>query len=57
MGALLKRWWFWLGAVGLAAIVLASVVAVSTAGDSTEAAFRKVKLGMTRAEVDQLVGI
>ena len=53
---LLKRGWFWLGAVGLAAIILGGVVAVtSTTRDSTEA-FRKVKEGMTKDEVDQLLG-
>jgi hypothetical protein len=32
MRFLLKRWWFWLAAVGLAAIVLAAVVAAFEAG-------------------------
>jgi hypothetical protein len=50
-----KRWWFWLVAVGLAAIVLAGVVAVVTVKDSTEAAFRKVKVGMATQEVDDLL--
>jgi hypothetical protein len=56
MRSLVKRWWFWLGAVGLAVIVLAGVVAVFTAGDSAGAAFRKVKVGMTIGELHRLIG-
>ena len=53
---LVRRWWFWLGAAGLAAVVLAGVIATSTPSDSTADAFRKVMVGMTKDEVDQLVG-
>jgi hypothetical protein len=54
MRTLLKRWWFCLVTGGLAAIVLI-IIAVATTGDSALATFRKVKPGMTRAEVDQLL--
>jgi hypothetical protein len=53
MRALLKRWWFWSAAVGLAAVVLAGIVVLSPGKDSTEA-IRKVRVGMTKAEVDEL---
>jgi hypothetical protein len=57
MRPLLKRWWFWSGAVGLAAIVVVGVVAVLTTGDSTQADFSKIRLGMTKEEVDKLIEV
>jgi hypothetical protein len=51
-----RRWWLLAAASGFAALVLAGVVATSTTSNSTQEAFRKIKVGMTRDEVYQLLG-
>jgi hypothetical protein len=56
MRSLLKRWWFWVGAVGLAVIVLAGVVATCIAITATQGDFSKIQVGMTKEEVDKLIG-
>jgi hypothetical protein len=52
--ALLKRWWFWLAVIVLAAIAFAGAYRYATRNPSL-AVFLKVKSGMTRDEVDQIV--
>src|SRR5437899_1574492 len=54
MRKLLKRWWFWIGAVGVVAVLVAGVL-IADMKDSTEAKFGKVKAGMTKKEVDALL--
>src|SRR5262249_40494882 len=49
--------WISLGTLGLAVAILAlAAVAALSKGWSTEAAFRKVKVGMTPEEVSEAVG-
>jgi hypothetical protein len=57
MRSLLKRWWFWLGPVGLLGIgsfISAAYTAYLKAA-SIETALHKVKVGMTKNEVDQIL--
>ena len=56
MRSLLKRCWFWLGAVGLAAIVVVVSIAATSNTNSLEETFLKINVGMRKAEVDDLIG-
>ena len=54
MRRFLKRWRLWLAASAVFLIVFDGIVAVSR--DSAGDPFRKIKKGMTKDEVDQLIG-
>ena len=54
MRRFLKRWRLWLLATAVFLIVFDGIVGVSR--ESAEDPFRKIKNGMTKDEVDQLIG-
>src|SRR5438552_18226317 len=56
MAGIAKRW-LWLGALILAAtFVVSAVVATASTTGSFDERVRKIKAGMTKAEVDNLIG-
>jgi hypothetical protein len=55
MRRLAKRWWFWLTSVSLGVIVLAGLLTAIPNHTSLEAVARKVKVGMEKEEVDELL--
>jgi hypothetical protein len=57
MRTLLKRWWFWAAAILLTAgIAVSGVLIHAGQGKLTRANFDKIREGMTRAEVFEILG-
>jgi hypothetical protein len=56
MRALLKRWWFWVGAVLLLGLLGAGIALTMEGGNRTQAKFDSIQEGMTLKEVEDLLG-
>jgi hypothetical protein len=57
MQRLVKLRWFWIGVVGLAVVMVTCIfVAILAARTSRLEVLRQVKVGMTKTEVEKIVG-